>query len=275
MKKNRKIILILVLAFIVAVIGGVALYFYLTPQKTTVYVFKQNLSAGTVVTMDMLTPVQADSDVFFGGARSETSSVFVTGENVSEIIKSGDSLRTDVVKGMPFTISLLSSGGGSKIEMEMDPTKIAITIPISNTTGVTDELKNGSRVNIYVTGEGIGENSTYSTKLIFQNMRILAVGRNENTLTTATLETTIDESLKLVYYASTYSLYLGLVDGASYQYSNVSEPYFTPDSGAISGNVQDMDYDSELEEEPLDDSNNENNKEKTTESSSEEATTEK
>ena len=41
-KKNRRIVLIVVLAAFVSILGGVSLYSYLTPQKTTVYVFKDN-----------------------------------------------------------------------------------------------------------------------------------------------------------------------------------------------------------------------------------------
>ncbi len=236
MQKNKKIVLILILAFLVAVIGGVALYFYLTPKKITIYAFKENLAAGTVITEDMLTPVQADATIYYGGAKQNISSYYVTGENINEIIRSGDSLRTDVVKGMPFTIALLTSGGGSKVEMQMDPTKIAITVPINNITGVTNELKSGSRVNIYITGGGEESGELFSTKLIFQNMRVLNVSySNQGALESATIECTIDQSMELVYYASTYSIYLGLVDGSGYQFSNVSNPYFTPSTGAVSG----------------------------------------
>ena len=40
--KNKKIIMILLTALVIAVIGGIALYMYLVPQKTTVYVFNDN-----------------------------------------------------------------------------------------------------------------------------------------------------------------------------------------------------------------------------------------
>lgn len=232
MNKNKKIVLILVLAFILAVVGGVAIYFYLTPKKITIYAFKENIPAGTVITEDMLTPIQADATIFYGGSKQDASVYYVTGNNLNEILKSGDSLRQDVVKGMPFTFSLLTANGGSKIEMRMNPTKVAITIPVTNITGVTNELKNGSRVNIYVTGGD--SNGLYSTKLVFENMPVLSVGYSSNgMLESATIETSVDESMELVYYASSYQIYLGLVDGGSYQYSNVSNPYFTPETGSI------------------------------------------
>lgn len=232
MQKNKKIILILILAFIVAVLGGVAIYFYLTPQKTTIYAFKENVSAGTVVTEDMLVPVQADSNIYFGGGKTDASDYYVTGENITEVLKSGDSLRSDVVQGMPFTFALLTSGGGSNVEMQMDTSKIAITIPVTNVTGVTNELKVGSRVNVYATGGDYGED--YITQLLFQNMRVLNVGKDASAnLNTVTLEVDSDQSMKLVYYSTFDTLYLGLVDGASYQYTDVTNPYYSPETGSV------------------------------------------
>ena len=231
MQKNKKIVLILVLAFVVAAAGAVALYFFLTPQKTTIYTFKENISAGTVITKDMLTPVQADSNIYMGGAKVNASEYYVTGENVDEILKSGDSLRADVVKGMPFTYSLLTSGGGSRIEMQMDTTKIAITVPVNNITGVTNELKTGSRVNVYASSGG---NTDVITKMIFQNMRVLATQYDKNgSLLSVTLECDTDQSMELVYYSTYASIYLGLVDGSSYQYTSVNNPYLTESTGSV------------------------------------------
>lgn len=227
--KNRKIILILIAAFIVAVIGGIALYCYLVPKKTTVYVFKTNAKAGDVVTEDMLTAVQADSEIFVAGASAETSTQFVTGESIIAVLKSGDSLRMDVSAGMPLTLSLLTANGGSTVEMNMDPTKIAITIPVTGITGVTNDLKSGSRVNIYVTGAD--DSGNYNTTLAFQSMRILTVTKDNNgALVSATIETSVEESLKLVYYSSSYNIYLGLIDSTGYEYPTMETPSFAPNA---------------------------------------------
>ena len=225
--KNKKIVLILVAAVIVAVIGGFALYNYLMPKKTTVYVFRSGAKSGDVVTESMLTPVQADSKIIVAGQSTDINDQFVTGETIEAVLKSGDSLRMDVSAGMPLTLSLLTANGGSDVEMNMDPTKIAITIPISGINGVTNDLKSGSRVNIYVTGNNsAGE---YSTTLVFQNMRILTVTKDDGGgLVSATIETSIDESLELVHYANSYALYLGLIDNTGYEYSPVDKPSFTP-----------------------------------------------
>lgn len=228
--KNRKIILILLAALIIAIVGGIALYYYLVPQKTTIYVFRENVQAGERVTSDMLIPVQADSEIFVAGASVSASDRFVTGENIDAILKSGDSLRMDVTSGMPLTLSLLTTSGGSSIEMNMNPQKIAITVPINSITGITGELKAGSRVNVYVTG-AYSENGL-TTLLLFENMRVLNTGFKNNELHSVTLETTIEESLKLIYYTNTGTIYLGLIDSTGYEYSNTPNetPSYVPNS---------------------------------------------
>lgn len=227
--KNRKILIILVLAVIVAVIGGVALYLYLTPKKTTVYMFKQNVKAGEVLMEDMLMAVQADSKIFVAGAGSDISSRFVTSENIDAVLKSGDSLRMDVTSGMPLVLSLLTAYGGSTVEMTMDPSKIAISIPMDNISGVTGDLKAGSRVNVYATG--VDTDGVYKTILLFQNMRIIAAPKGGNdALTSVTIEVTVEESLKLVYYSSAFNICLGIIDSTGYQYSTDDYPSFAPGS---------------------------------------------
>lgn len=213
--KNGKILLILIIAIATAALGGFSLYTYLTPQKTTVYVFKDNYEAGTNVTEEMLTPVSCDSNILVAGTEADVNAVFVTGANVQEVLKSGDALRVDVAEGMPLTQSLLSIAGGSEIEQVMDPSKIAVSIPLDSITGVTETLQPGSRVNIYATGLEGNE-----TQLLMENMRILSVRTDGNGgITSATVEVNQNESLKLIYAATNASLYFGLVNSSGYQAS--------------------------------------------------------
>jgi len=222
--KNRKIILILIAAVLTAIAGSICLYHYLVPQKTTIYVFKENVKAGDVINEKMLIPVQADSTIFVAGANTNASERFVTGDNIDAVLKSRDSLRMDVTAGTPLTLALLTTTGGSSVEMNMNPEKIAITIPVSSVTGITNELKNGSRVNVYVTGTF---DDTYSTMLLFENMRILNVNKSNESLSSVTLETSIEESLKLIYYTTSGSIYLGLIDSSGYEYSNINMPSYS------------------------------------------------
>lgn len=224
MAKNRKYIWILVAAIVVAVIGGVSLYLFLVPQKTTVYVFNDNYKAGEALSEEMLTPIQADSKIVVAGKKADTSSRFITGTDISAVLNAGDSLRMDVSEGMPLTLSILSVTGGSTVEMNMDPSKVAVTIPVTNITGVTNDLKEGSRVNIYTTG-----GDTMGTTLLFQNMRVLSVNRDSSgIMNSATIEVTVDESLKLIYAANYSAIYLGLVDSTGYEFTEESMPSYAP-----------------------------------------------
>lgn len=230
--KNKKIVFILVAAIISAVVGGIALYSYLAPKRTTVYVFKVGAKSGDIVTEDLLTPVQADSKIVVAGSGADTNSQFITGDVIGDVLKSGDSLRMDVSAGMPLTFSMLTANGGTDVEMSMDPTKIAITIPVNGINGVTDDMKPGSHVNIYVTGNDPG--GKYSTLLAFQNMRVLTITKDTGGgLASVTIETDVDESLRLVHYANSYSLYLGLIDNTGYEYPEKEQPNFSPGSGSV------------------------------------------
>ena len=211
--KNKKMLAILIVALITAAIAAVSIYFFLSPQKTTVYVFKDNYKAGEAVTEEMLTTIQCDSKIVTAGKSADTSSKFVTGKNIEEVLNTGDSLRMDVAAGMPLTLSLLSVNGGSNVEMNMDPAKIAVSVPADSITAITNELKEGSRVNIYTTGEDL------TTVLLFQNMRVLAVNRDSSgMINSLTLEVNAEESVKLINAVSYSSLYFGLIDSSGYEY---------------------------------------------------------
>ena len=139
-------------------------------------------------------------------SKTDTASRFVTGGDIQTVLNTGDSLRMDVAEGMPLTLSMLSVNGGSSVEMNMDPSKIAVTVPVTAITGVTNDLKEGSRVNIYATG--VNENG--GTTLLFQNMRVLTVQKDANGgLSSATIEVDANQSLKLIYAANYSSIYFG------------------------------------------------------------------
>lgn len=226
--KNKKIMLILLIALVLAVAAGVSIYFYLVPQKTTIYVFNDNYRAGTVVSGDILTPMQVDSKIVFAGAGIDASTQFVTGSNKHELIETKENaLRMDVAKGMPLTQSMLSIDGGSYIEMTMDDKKVAVTVPVTSISGVTKDLKEGSRVNIYSTG--YTNSGVTGTTLIFANMRVLTVEKDsDGDLIAATIEVSTEESLKLVEAATYSELYFGLVNGSSYQAPGQDMTYTDP-----------------------------------------------
>lgn len=157
--KNRKILIILIIAILVAAAGGVSLYLYLTPQKTTVYVFNSNYESGTALTEKMLTPIRCDSKIVTAGKTADVKSRFITGSELTEVLNSGDHLRMDVAEGMPLTRSELFVNGGSDIEKNIHAGMIAVTIPLDSVTGAADGIREWSRCGILVSrcGRGLPE----------------------------------------------------------------------------------------------------------------------
>lgn len=212
MKKNKQILIAIILAVVFALGAAYGVYRILEPQRTTIYVFNDDYTTGTQVTADMLTPVQVDASIIVAGGAASTSSQFITSSEYRDMLQSGNSLRIDVAKGMPIMTSMLSLIGGSRIEMTMQSTAIAITVSVDDVTGITNDLGPGARVNVYVTY------GTSGTMLLLENMRVLAVNKTTTgDLISATIEVDNADALKLIEAANRGSIYLGLVNGNGYE----------------------------------------------------------
>ena len=212
MNKNKKIIGVSIGAVVMLVLSLVAIYFFISPQRTTIYVFKENYTAGTTINAEMFTPVKVDSKMIAAGAKADVSQRFITEREFEEILKTGDSLKMDVGEGTPLMMALLSVTGGNAIEIAMKPSAVAVTVDVDNTTGITEDLDAESRVNVYVAYRSTG------THLLLENMRVLSVEKSENgSLKNATLETTNDEALKLIEAQNNGTIHLGLV-ATGYQF---------------------------------------------------------
>ena len=212
--KNKKILITIVIALIAAILAGISIYFFMSPKRNTVYVFKNSYEAGLSVSSEMLVPIQADSKIIIAGQKNSTNTRFITQAELSEILKTGDTLRVDVTEGMPLMASMLSITGGNSIEMAMSPSGIAVTVPVNDITGVTSELAPGAHVNIYATGVSGG------TYLLYENMRILQVFKDKTgELSGVALEVNNEQALTLIGVTKTASIHLGLVNGSGYQYA--------------------------------------------------------
>jgi Flp pilus assembly protein CpaB len=226
MKKNSKILMVLAVALIFTVAAGICVFQILSPQRTTVYVFSKNYTAGTQLSADMFTPIQVDSKIVVAGANAPISNRFITQAEFSTLMRANDSLKSDVGEGTPLTISLLSVTGGNAIEMSMQATAIAVTVDVTPITGVTNDLAPGAYVNVYVTYHSGG------TQLLMEKMRVLAVhkGGSGGSLSGATLELTNSEAVRLIDATKNGSIYLGLVNAGGYKPVDPSEkkPSQTP-----------------------------------------------
>ena len=228
MSKNKLITSLIIGAILFSSLAAFLIYHYMAPARSTIYMFNDSYSSGEQVTSDMLTPVQVDSQIVMAGKTTGVSSAFVTPSEYQDIIRSGDSLRMDVTEGMPLTTGMLSVSGGSKVEMSMKSDAIAVTVPVNEYTGITNDLKEGARVNIYA-------NLDSTVALIQQNKRVLEVFKsNDGVITGVAVEENIQESMELIYAVTNGSIYLGLVDSTGYQASEGAAATYSPYSESYS-----------------------------------------
>ena len=218
--KNKKIVAVLLAALLSCGVATYGLYSILTPQRTTVYTFNDNYSAGTLVTQEMLTPVEIDNTLISGSTQQSAGDYFVTDANFKSVITSAGVLRADVYSGNALMTSMLTTTSGNSIEMTMKQNAVAVTVAANFVTAVTDELAAGSRVNVYASYED-------STTLLLQNIRVLSVGREGGTINSVTLEVNIAQSLQLVHANTFGTVQLGLVDATGYEYSQKDMPTYS------------------------------------------------
>lgn len=214
MQKNKKVMVTIIVAVVAIILATICIFTFLSPQRTTVYVFKDAYPAGTQIKADMFLPMQVDSQIVIAGAKGEMNKRFITSAEFEEVIKTGDSLKMDVGEGAPFMLSFLTTAGGNAIEIAMNPSAVAVTVDVDGVTGVTDDLMAESRVNVYVAYRASG------TSLLLENMRVLSVNKSEaGSLISATIETNNDQALKLIEAQKNGAIHLGLVNGSGYQYT--------------------------------------------------------
>ena len=230
MSKNKIITSLIIGAVLFSSLAAFLIYHYMSPSRGTMYVFNDSYSAGEQLTADMLTPIQVDSSIIVAGKRTNASAQFVTPSEYQEVIRSGDSLRMDVSEGMPLTSSMLSVSGGSTVEMNMKSHAVAVTVSVNEYTGITNDLKEGSHVNIYA-------NIDSKIMLIQQNKRILEVFKNDGVITGVSIEEDTQESMELIYAVTNGSIYLGLVDATGYQSTEGTDPTYSPYDTTYSGNT--------------------------------------
>lgn len=216
MKRNMKIVIVLSAALVFAIAAGICIYGFLSPQRSIVYVFNGAYGAGTMLTADMLTPIQVDSDIVIAGAKAPVGQRFVTAKDLPTLLKMGDSLKNDVAEGMPLMLSLLSATGGNAIEMTMQSSAVAVTVNATPITGITNDLDCGASVNVYVTYH------TGKTALLFEKTRVLAVHKQGTggNLSGITLELTNDEAVQIINASGNGTLYFGLVNARGYESVN-------------------------------------------------------
>ncbi|MCI9553518.1 MAG: hypothetical protein HFE94_08300 [Acutalibacter sp.] len=221
MKSNKKIVYVLAAAIMLCMISAAGIYMFLAPQRATIYVFRNDCTAGTQVTRELLTPMEVDATIIEMGETNNIGKSYVTASEYTEILQNAGTLRYDVSAGTALMKSMLTSHGGSKVEMGMKPSSIAVTVPSDYLSAVTNELSSGAYVNVYASYDNNAQ-----TLLILQNIRVLTAPRVDGVLAGVTLEVDHEQSLKLVHAMSYAKITFGLVNSQGYQYTVEEQPAY-------------------------------------------------
>lgn len=193
-------------ALIMSIITGFTVYHFARtlaekPQDeellTTVIVAKQSIGENTVLTQDMLEERQIPEDAFIAGTAKSMENVvgkmspypLVVGEHIftSKLIKVGE-----------------ESDGG--LSLQLPAGQRAITIDVSNESGVGGYIKDGDYVDLIALTES--GDAVINPRVILEKVRVLKVGNArettaEGTLTnygSVTLAVTVDQALIISEY---------------------------------------------------------------------------
>lgn len=175
-----------------------------------VVVAKQDIPAREIITAEMLKVVDVPVDILPPGAATDISSI--TNCPASVPIQQGD-----IVTDKKVLMDIKMAGFTGMIP----PDCRAITIGVSDTTGVAGFAKPGDYVDVMII-RGKKESGKISGEILMQNVLLLALNKNSvdaagdgsksgsESATTATLALTAEEALKLAVEMQDGSVYLVL-----------------------------------------------------------------
>lgn len=211
---NRKRILIICVILAVGAVALIQVYThsvkkkYAGPQNLkNVVVAKQNISANTIITKELLAQQSYHKD-------------FVPREAilVSDLTRAiGSRVMVDVTKGEPLLTSHFEEGASSTLAPKLLanmvlPGERAITIMVDEQTGVAGLLRPADHVDIIGTFIKPGKQQRLTTITIIQNLPVLAVGsmvgvglksqvgeRSSRGYRSVTLSVTLEEAEILIF----------------------------------------------------------------------------
>lgn len=186
------------------------------PKGPKVLVAQRSLPVGTIITADAISFQQWPEELV-------QDAYFIDGESdVSQLI--GTVVRFPITAGEPVTQgSLVKPGDRGFLAAALGPGMRAVTVPVSDKTGVAGFVFPGDRVDLVLTQSVKGDEDTLrASETILSNLRVLATDQsttqdtNENgdtvvrTFRTVTLEVTprIAEKIAVAQTIGTLSLSL-------------------------------------------------------------------
>lgn len=171
--KNK---LILIFAVIIGLAAAAGIYMYLDGMKKTyqadgdfvkVVIAKQRIPAKTMITAQMIELKEIPSK--FINTNAAVDAKEVVGKTVKSEILPGEQVLRDKIAG--------AKGTSEGLSYIIQPGKRAVTIAVSEITGVAGQILPGDRVDIM----GTFDNQGILTTLILQNIPVLSVDQTTDT----------------------------------------------------------------------------------------------
>ncbi|WP_110954188.1 Flp pilus assembly protein CpaB [Anaerosinus massiliensis] len=210
---------LLLLAFVTSIIVTIVIYLYLAGKEAepvqksqtlrTVIVATVDIPERTIIREDMLKVVHLPADVMQADAIIDLSSVI------------GKVAKFRILQGDVLTEQKLFSNRKMEGFIGAIPDdKRAISIPVTDITGVSGFAKPGDYVDIMLISDKLSKN-TISGEILLQNILLLAInkehevaeGKKENAkeqLTTATIAVSPEDVVKIAAAQSQGTIYLAL-----------------------------------------------------------------
>ena len=172
MKAGRRI---LILAVILGLITVVALNYYLksltsgapalaNAAYTDVVVAKSTIPEHTRITAEMLEVESIPLDAVHPEAIKKTEEAV------------GGISRTEIIKGEQLLTARVAAEGRASLSYRVPEKRRAISLPVSEVTGVSGYISPGDKVDVLVTYSDAEINSRVTTYTVVQNALVLATG---------------------------------------------------------------------------------------------------
>lgn len=172
MKYSKRLLFISVVLGLITVL---ALHFYLkgmtsdTPafssiSQTSVIVAKNTIPEHTRVTEEMLAVESIPAEAVHPEAV----------KNVADVI--GGISRADIIKGEQVLSSRIAAGGRASLSYRVPENLRAISLPVSEVTGVSGYISPGDKIDVLVTYSDEEINDVMTTYTIIQNALVMATG---------------------------------------------------------------------------------------------------
>ena len=223
-KVSTGAVIILLLMIVIGVAFGTGLYMYLQTQRSTIYLFKDNYKAGTLLSGEMLGAQEIDTETYYAMLNGGLA-MYVTKEELTQAISNREHLATDVVKGLPVTTNVLVTSGGSGVESRLSENKVAVEVPAAKVSGLSgNEVGVGSRVNIstYYSVDEVSEND-----LIFQDLLVLdTITDEEGNVSAIFVECEPKDSVMLQYALVAETVSVSILKPGAYKPVKGNDTYY-------------------------------------------------